>query len=466
MSVDPDFYKDVLGSPRHVLAPMVDASELAWRQLSRRYGTHLCYTPMWHAGVFVRDERYRQDALQTCPEDRPLIVQFCANDPDILKRAVELTLQLIDCDAIDINFGCPQVIARRGHFGAFLQDEWDLIQRLIRAVKDNFNIPVTAKFRVFDDLDRTVDYAKMMEDAGAKVLAVHGRTREQKGHMTGLASWKHIKAVKDAVNVPVIANGNIQYFEDVARCIEATGVDGVMSAEGHLTNPALFAGKNPTVWDMSLEYLQLVEKYPCPLSYTRGHLFKMLHHCLQMKMNFDVRQIVAKGSSLVEFHRAVQLLKERLLPYHEGKEQFVPPEELKAFNLKYPPWICQPYVRPSPEEHLKKLEQTREKERQAMLKKRGSDEDESGVLSKRKVKKMEKNPNKRFPHARENCKLCLLCPNPSGQRCDYQLCKKCCRHKCYVEELDCTGHRILVKSKREAARRHKEQQVQSDHSLS
>ena len=84
--------------------------------------------------------------------------------------------------------------------------------------------------------------------------------------------------------------------------------------------------------------------------------------------------------------------------------------------------------------------------------KRAADEGDEAAISKRKQKKMEKNPNRKFPHARANCKICASCPNPAGQRCDYTLCKKCCRSKCYNEELDCSGHRILVKTKRELAR--------------
>lgn len=452
-----EFYRETLRSPRHVVAPMVDASELAWRMLARRYGADLCFTPMWHSGVFVRDEKYRQAALQTCEGDRPLIVQFCANDPETFRRAVEHTVRMMGPDnlpdAIDLNLGCPQVIARRGHFGSFLQEDWELIRKLIAEVHENFSVPITCKLRVFEDMERTVAYARMMEAAGAQMLTVHGRTREQKGALTGVASWEHIKAVKEAVRVPVVANGNIQYFPDVERCMAETGVDGVMSAEGHLTNPALFSGQNPPVWQMCEEYLDLAEKYPCPLSYSRGHMFKILHHVLQMKVNFDMRQVIAKGNTLAAFRDAVATLKERLAPFHEGREEFEAPEEIRAFRLKFPPWICQPYVRPPPEEHLKKVNEIREREKAANLaEKRAADAGDEAAISKRKLKKMEKNPNRKFPHARANCKICQNCPNPAGQKCDYGLCKKCCRSKCYNEELDCNGHRIWVKTKRELAR--------------
>jgi len=445
-------YKEILQDPKHVVAPMVDASELAWRMLARNYGAHLCYTPMWHSAVFARDEKYRKNALQTCPQDRPLIVQFCANDPDTFKKAVELTINSIECDAIDLNLGCPQVIARRGHFGSFLQDEWELITKLVSIIHDNFDIPITCKMRIFNDLQRTIDYAKMMESAGCQILTVHGRTREQKGALTGLADWEYIKAVVDNLKIPVIANGNIQYFEDVERCIKHTAVSGVMSAEGHLTNPALFSGLQPPVWQMALEYLDLVDKYPCPLSYARGHIFKLFHHVLQIKENSEIRELIAKGRSFDDFRRASEKIKEMYKPFHEKVKEWESPDELKVFHLKQPPWICQPYVRPPPEEHLKKLEEIKEKQKEEMKRPPPPIDSENQPMSKRKMKKMGRNPYKKFTHSRENCKLCLTCPNPCGTKCDKQLCRQCCKTKCFTDELDCEGHKIFVKKKREKAR--------------
>ncbi|CAH7673872.1 hypothetical protein BY996DRAFT_4580561 [Phakopsora pachyrhizi] len=143
-----DFYRSILKSPRFVVAPMVDGSELAWRILSRYYGAELCYTPMIHSALFSepRNVKYRTEQFDLESEeegsiglDRPLIAQFCANDPDTLLRASDLLIyrgevredQFFDrIDGIDLNLGCPQGIAKKGKYGAFLMEHLDLISKI------------------------------------------------------------------------------------------------------------------------------------------------------------------------------------------------------------------------------------------------------------------------------------------------------------------------------------------------
>lgn len=189
---------------------------------------------------------------------------------------------------------------------------------------------------------------------------------------------------RESVKIPVFANGNIQCLQDAYRCIEETGVTGVMSAEGNLTNPAIFTGINPITWDMALEYLDLVDQYPITTNYFRGHLFKIFHSLLALPDNADDRESMATRHSVEEFRATVMHLKEKYLPYHNGEKVWVPKEV--TYNLKLPPWICQPYVRPAPEEHKRKLEELADRvgERKQFF------DHEGNEISRKKAKKLQK----------------------------------------------------------------------------
>lgn len=233
---------------------------------------------MLHSRIFSENPQYRSIHFTTNQFDRPLIVQFCGDNPETMLKAAKLVED--QCDAVDVNLGCPQNIAKKGHYGSYLQDEWELIESIVKTLHEGLKVPVTCKIRVFPDVEKTVRYAKMIEAAGAQLLTVHGRLREQKGHFTGLADWNQIKRVVEAVNIPVIANGNILTLEDCNKCMEETGAVGVMSAEAHLYNPALFSGNYFPIWKIVKEYLEISKEFPSPLSFVRGHLFKLFRKCL------------------------------------------------------------------------------------------------------------------------------------------------------------------------------------------
>uniref|UniRef100_A0A671U729 tRNA-dihydrouridine(16/17) synthase [NAD(P)(+)]-like n=1 Tax=Sparus aurata TaxID=8175 RepID=A0A671U729_SPAAU len=420
-----EFWSSTLKKASFVVAPMVDQSELAWRLLSRRHGAQLCYTPMLHAQVFVRDANYRRENLynEVCEEDRPLITQFCANDPEVFVQAALLAQDY--CDAIDLNLGCPQMIAKRGHYGVFLQDEWELLEKMIRLANEKLSVPITCKIRVFKEMEKTVRYAQMLEKAGCQLLTVHGRTKDQKGAMTGIASWEHIKAVRKAVNIPVFANGNIQHLSDVERCIQETGVQGVMSAEGNLHNPALFEGRSPPVWEMAEEYLEVVKQHPpCTLSYVRAHLFKLWHHTLQIHQ--DLREDLAKVKTLAGLAEVSKQLRLRCQVI-TNRKRF--PRVVKLLTMTY-----------RPKEPVANGNSQGSEVKKTVCQKRALEDSDgtADTLSKNKQKKRSRNPNKNFcPEQKPKYIKCEQCGNPKGNKCVFNLCRGCCKKKAYKEVADC-----------------------------
>lgn len=351
-----ELYK-ALGNPKTIVAPMVDQSELAWRILSRRHGADLCYTPMFHARLFGTSEHYRKEqfgSMDGDPKfDRPLIVQFCANDPQELLTAARHVVGR--CDAVDLNLGCPQGIARKGHYGSFLMEDWDLIYKLINTLHNELEIPVTAKIRIYDDREKTLEYAKMVLSAGAQFLTVHGRTREMKGQKSGLADWSVIRYLRD--NLPpdtvMFANGNILYQEDIGRCLEATNTDAVMSAEGNLYNPAVFNidkenidDKFPRVDRMIREYFNIAKTTPgnANLSAMKSHFFKVLRPFLSIRTDIRNQLGQIKKGQLDDYENIVQQVEQAVEEiYKDESNSDIIVEDGEYKDIPY--WRCQPYFR-------------------------------------------------------------------------------------------------------------------------
>lgn len=226
---------------RVVLAPMAGVTDFAFRRLCREQGAALTTTEMVSAKALVyKDEKTR--ALLYLPEDEhPCAVQIFGHEPEVMAEAAQLALEISGADILDINMGCPVgKIVKSGDGSALMRDP-ELAGRIVEAVAKAVDRPVTVKFRKGWDGGsvNAVEFAKVLEQAGAAALAVHGRTRVQM--YAGRADWDVIREVKAAVSVPVTANGDIFSGADAAHILRYTGCDLAMIGRGCFGDPWLFA---------------------------------------------------------------------------------------------------------------------------------------------------------------------------------------------------------------------------------
>jgi len=222
-----------------VIAPMAGVSNIAFRTIMKDFGAGLVYAEM----VSDRALNYRNPKtlkmIKVVDEERPLSMQVFGGDKESIVRGAMVIDQESDCDIIDLNMGCPVSKVVKIDAGARLLLEPNKIYDIVKAVVDNVSKPVTVKIRSGWDENTiyAVEIAKLCEKAGAKAIAIHGRTRAQM--YSGKADWNIIKEVKDAVNIPVIGNGDVLTPEDAQRMIDLTNCDGVMIGRGVLGNPWL-----------------------------------------------------------------------------------------------------------------------------------------------------------------------------------------------------------------------------------
>ena len=222
-----------------LLAPMEDVTDLPFRVICKRYGADIVYTEFISSEGLVRDARRSLEKLRLHPEERPVAIQIFGGNLDVMVEAAQMAAEA-GPDFIDINFGCwvKNVVARNA--GAALLKEPHTMQALTKAIVDAVDIPVTVKTRLGWSRDSIVivDVAKMMEDVGAAALTVHCRTRDM-GH-DGDADWTWIPKIKQAVNIPVILNGDVKTPQDVQRAFATTGADAVMIGRAAIGHPFLF----------------------------------------------------------------------------------------------------------------------------------------------------------------------------------------------------------------------------------
>src|SRR3954465_11217306 len=222
------------------LAPMAGVSESPFRRLCRRFGADVVVTEFLSAEGIRRENEATISKLRFGPDERPIGVQIFGADPIAMGEAAAFVTDVFAPEFIDINFGCPvkKVVKRNGGSGCL--KDLGLVESVIRAVSKSTHLPVTCKIRSGwnEDMRDPVTIALRCQDAGARVLALHPRTRTQM--YSGSARWEEIAAVTAALDIPVLGNGDIKTPHDAIRMWRETRCDGVMIARGSFGQPWIF----------------------------------------------------------------------------------------------------------------------------------------------------------------------------------------------------------------------------------
>ncbi len=226
-----------------VLAPLAGVSDSPFRRLAREQGAGAVYTEMVSADGLVRGNQATLDYLAFAPQERPIGVQLFGSEPAVMAEAARVLGDLPTerrPDLVDINVGCPvrKVVNRRA--GAALLQDVPRLAAIVSAMAGATPLPVTAKIRLGWDGDsrNCVEVARALEDAGAKAVAIHARTRAEK--FEGDAHWDMIGETKRAVGIPVIGNGDVRTAGDAVRMLRETGCDGVMLGRAAFGDPWVF----------------------------------------------------------------------------------------------------------------------------------------------------------------------------------------------------------------------------------
>lgn len=255
-----------------ILAPMAGITDQGFRKICKKYGADITISEMVSTkGIFYNDKK-SIELLKFDKDEEPIVIQIFGHDIECIKKATEFVSKNYSPIAIDINMGCPAPKIFQNGDGCALMKDMDLAYDIICSVKQNTDLPVSVKFRsgVDENSINAVDFAKMCENAKADYITVHSRTREQ--FYSGKADRYLIKKVVDSVNIPVVANGDIDSGESALDMLKTTGAHSIMIGRGALGNPLIFSqiksflnsdfkAPNRPILDIAIEQLECVMEY-------------------------------------------------------------------------------------------------------------------------------------------------------------------------------------------------------------
>ncbi len=250
------------------MAPMEGITDVPFRKIVRELGCQVICTQMIHAEGLLKGEQHRmQEVTFLDPSEQPVGMQLCSSDPTQMAMAGQKA-QDMGAAFIDINMGCPaKNVVARGAGAALLKDQ-DRAVLMVEKLKSLVSIPVTVKIRAGWDHDYLggMDLALKLQNAGAQLLTIHARTRNQK--FKGQADWNLIKTLKEKLSIPVVGNGDLYSHQDIMAMFDQTTCDGAMVARGALGNPWLFSPQKPTIGNV---FEILMKHFDLHLSFYKNH---------------------------------------------------------------------------------------------------------------------------------------------------------------------------------------------------
>ena len=303
------------------LAPMAGITDLPFRLICKEKGAGLVYTEMVSAKALLYGDEKTKLLLKTCKEERPLAVQIFGSDVKSFVEAAKIVESKMAPDILDINMGCPvPKVAVKNQAGSALLKNPEKVGEIIKAVVEAVNVPVTVKIRSGWDASfiNAVEIAKIAEANGASAITVHARTRAQ-GY-SGKADWNIIKEVVNAVNIPVVGNGDVISCYDAKRMLDETGCSAVMIGRGLLGNPWLIkecveyleSGKLPEVIDYN-EKIDMMEYHLnklCEDKTEKQAVLEIRNHLLNylkgLPENKEVKNLVCRCKSRLEIVKVLE----------------------------------------------------------------------------------------------------------------------------------------------------------------
>jgi tRNA-dihydrouridine synthase B len=315
-----------LARPIIALSPMADMTDSAFCRVVkevtqkgykddvRNTDFPVVFREMVSSEAVVRGNDKTLDMTEIHPSERPLVQQLFGSDPKTMARAAEIIAAEHHPEGFDINMGCPVYKIVHNFNGAALMKEPELAANIVRSIKRVIDVPLSVKIRLgWSDPTECVNFAKILENAGADLLTVHGRTKAQ-GY-SGVADWAMIGRVKQSVSIPVLCNGDVHRSDLIPKALSISGCDGVLIARGALGNPWIFK-----------EFLQRSRReYVEPIS-LHERIAVVKHHCRYHCEQYGAQSITTFRKHLSWYFKGISHIK----PDRERMMRATTREELDA----------------------------------------------------------------------------------------------------------------------------------------